>query len=110
MELWDERIRFDDERLALAVTETVPELMGKLYMGRATALVLDGQVLALGQSISVGGQKGFILGFIAWSPSFQVRFNFIFFHGLKLYDDLGGAWLGRCTRSYHPQICLSERR
>src|SRR4051812_30778532 len=87
------------------ITGNVPASMGRLMIGRATALIIDRRVLPLGEWISVGGQKGFLLGFIAWSPSHRVRFIciFLFSAGLKLCEGLGGG------RAWFHQIYITDR-
>ena len=64
---------------------TVPGLMGRLIVGRATALVVDGQALVFGKSVSVLNQKGFLIGYIAWRPSPQVLFFVCLFSLFSLF-------------------------
>ena len=59
--------------MALNLVENVPDLMGKLHIGRATSLLFNSLRFAVGSSVSVDGQKGFLIGFIAWSPAPRVR-------------------------------------
>jgi hypothetical protein len=97
--------------VALALVETVPELMGKLHIGRATSLLFNNLRIAVGSSVSVDGQKGFLIGFIAWSPAPRVRNDLSLFlllsfrataEGLVFFD------LGALARDSYPISALTD--